>query len=205
MKKKKTKKVVNEKHYINNEEFFDAMSEWKKVVIETQEIGDKKPPVTDYIGECFLKIAERLSYRPNFINYPFREEMVGDGVENCLMYASNFDPEKSKNPFSYFTQIIYYAFLRRIQREKKQEYIKYRCFEIMDDAGVLPEDWKTSVANMKGGSSKNPYADMFKLSETDIDKFSKKTKKKTRKKRKTTTKNLDEVLQDEVSEDSTDK
>ena len=75
----------------------------------------------------------------------------------------------------------------------------------MDDAGVLPEDWKTSVANMKGGSSKNPYADMFKLSDTDIDKFTKKTKK-TKKKRKTTTKNLDEVLQDDIkSEDSTDK
>ena len=201
----KKKKKTNEKHYVDNDEFFDAMSKWKITVLDAEEVGDKKPPVTDYIGECFLKIAERLSYRPNFINYPFREEMVGDGIENCLMYCSNFDPNKSSNPFSYFTQIIYYAFLRRIQREKKQEYIKYRCFEIMDDAGVLPEDWKTSVANMKGGSSKNPYADMFKLSDTDIDKFTKKTKK-TKKKRKTTTKNLDEVLQDDIkSEDSTDK
>ena len=205
MKKKTKDNKTKDNHYIDNDDFFYAMSKWKITVLDAEEVGDKKPPVTDYIGECFLKIAERLSYRPNFINYPFREEMVGDGVENCLMYCSNFDPEKSKNPFSYFTQIIYYAFLRRIQREKKQEYIKYRCFEIMDDAGVLPEDWKTLVANMKGGSSKNPYADMFKLSETDIDNFSKKTKKKTKKKRKTTTNNLDEVLQDDIkSEDSTD-
>lgn len=113
-------------HYVNNKEFFQAMKEWKKIVIDAEEAGEPKPCVTDYIGECFLKIAEHLSYRPNFINYPYREEMVGDGIENCLMYASNFDPEKSSNPFSYFTQIIYYAFLRRIEKEKKQLYTKYK-------------------------------------------------------------------------------
>ena len=116
-------------HYVDNKQFFEEMKKWKVVVNEAEELGDPKPPVTDYIGDCFLKIAEHLSYRPNFINYPYREEMVGDGIENCLMYASNFDPEKSKNPFSYFTQIIYYAFLRRIQKEKKQLDIKTKIIE----------------------------------------------------------------------------
>ena len=92
----------------------------KKEVIEADDLGESRPPVSEYIGECFMKIAEHLSYKPNFINYEYREEMIGDGIENCLMYAHNFDPEKSKNPFSYFTQMIYYAFLRRIQKEKKQ-------------------------------------------------------------------------------------
>ena len=82
--------------------------------------GKKPPPVTNYIGECFLKIVNHLSYRPNFINYTYREEMISDGIENCLQYVHNFNPEKSDNPFAYFTQIIYYAFLRRIQKEKKQ-------------------------------------------------------------------------------------
>ena len=99
-------------HYIDNKEFYQAMIEWKKLVVEAEESDDGRPPVTEYIGKCFLDIAEHLSYRPNFINYPYKDEMVGDGIENCLMYAHNFDPEKSKNPFSYFTQIIYYAFLR---------------------------------------------------------------------------------------------
>ena len=200
---KKKKESPDANHYVNNVEFFEEMKKWKVVVNEAKECGEKIPPVTDYIGECFLKIAERLSYRPNFINYPFREEMVGDGIENCLMYCSNFDPLKSKNPFSYFTQIIYYAFLRRIQREKKQEYIKYRCFEIMDEHGVMPEDFKEQLRNSRGDSSKNPYADMFRLSETDIDKFTKKPRKKTKKKTKVNS--LDEVLQDDIkSEDSTD-
>ena len=84
----------------------------------------KKPDVTNYIGECFLKIANHLSYRPNFINYTFRDDMISDGIENCLQYMDNFNPDKSNNPFAYFTQIIYYAFIRRIQKEKKQIQIK---------------------------------------------------------------------------------
>jgi DNA-directed RNA polymerase specialized sigma24 family protein len=93
--------------------------------------------IPDYAGECFLKIAERLSHRPNFINYAFREEMVSDGIENCVMYASNFDHEKSSNPFAYFTQITYYAFLRRIEKEKKQLYIKYKT---MDEFSSLEDN-----------------------------------------------------------------
>ena len=79
-------------HYVDNEKFYQEMIEWKKVVKEAEDMGEPKPPVTEYIGTCFLEIAERLSHRPNFFNYPYREEMVGDGIENCLQYASNFDP-----------------------------------------------------------------------------------------------------------------
>jgi len=91
------------------------------------------PIVSDYMGECFYKIATHLSFRPNFINYTYREEMVGDGIENCIRYAKNFNPEKSKNPFAYFTQIIYYAFLRRIANEKKQTTIKEKIVKNTDD------------------------------------------------------------------------
>ena len=96
-----------------------------------------------------MKIAERLSHRPNFINYAFREEMVSDGIENCVMYASNFNPEKSSNPFAYFTQIIYYAFLRRIEKEKKQLYIKYKT---MDEVSMLEDhsDMGDMAAGEKG-------------------------------------------------------
>ena len=121
------------KHYIDNKKFCKSMIEWKKLVREAEECDEKRPPITDYIAESFLKIAEHLSHRPNFINYPFREDMIGDGVENCLLYAHNFDPEKSTNPFSYFTQIIYYAFLRRIEKEKKQAFIKYKCLKFYYD------------------------------------------------------------------------
>ena len=128
--KEKTKEEKKLKHYVNNEEFLDAMLKWKKLVAKAEKKGEKYPPVSDYIATCFFKIAENLSHRPNFINYPFREDMIGDGIENCLQYAHNFNPEKSENPFSYFTQIIYYAFLRRIEKEKKQAYIKYKCLEM---------------------------------------------------------------------------
>ena len=113
-------------HYVNNKEFLAAMVEYKKSCRRAKRLKQNKPPVTDYIGSCFLKIANHLSYRPNFINYTYRDDMISDGIENCLQYLDNFDPDKSNNPFAYFTQIIYYAFIRRIQKEKKQTTIKQK-------------------------------------------------------------------------------
>lgn len=117
-------------HYVDNTKFLEELSKFKKERLESKENDKVDPPIPEYIGECFLKMANRLSYRPNFINYAFREEMISDGIENCIQYMNNFDPEISKNPFAYFTQIIYYAFLRRIQKEKKQLYIKYKTMNM---------------------------------------------------------------------------
>ena len=94
-----------------------------------KEKGLEPPLISNYLGDCFLKIATHLSYKPNFVNYMFREDMIGDGIENCVQYIHNFNPEKSTNHFAYFTQIIYYAFLRRIQKEKKQLEIKTKIIE----------------------------------------------------------------------------
>ena len=112
-------------HYVDNKKFLQAMIDWRETWPDEENI----PPVTNYIGECFLKIATHLSYRPNFINYTYRDEMISDGIENCLQYVKNFNPEKSKKPFAYLTQIIYYAFLRRIAKEKKQSHIKNKMIE----------------------------------------------------------------------------
>lgn len=128
--------MSKQKHYINNEDFLKALVEYKAKRVEASEKGLPEPKIPNYIGECWMKIAEGLSHKPNFINYTYREEMISDGIENCLMYFDNFNPAKSKNPFAYFTQIIYYAFLRRIQKEKKQLYIKYKATEMV---GVLDE------------------------------------------------------------------
>ena len=127
-------------HYVNNKEFLAAMVEYKKLVNKAKREGKKDPRVPDYIGECFLKIANHLSYRPNFINYTYRDDMISDGIENCLQYLNNFNPDTSNNPFAYFTQIIYYAFIRRIQKEKKQTTIKQRMIQEAnyDDLALQP-------------------------------------------------------------------
>ena len=127
------KKAKEKPHYVDNKKFLEAMIEHRDKCERAKEKDKKKPEVTNYIGECFLKIANHLSYRPNFINYTFRDDMISDGIENCLQYMNNFNPEKSKNPFAYFTQIIYYAFIRRIQKEKKQIQIKSK---LIANAGV---------------------------------------------------------------------
>tara|TARA_Y100000004_G_scaffold116248_1_gene130656 strand:+ start:942 stop:1499 length:558 start_codon:yes stop_codon:yes gene_type:complete len=113
-------------HYVDNKKFLEEMKKYHKKVVSARNRKRRDPPISDYIGECFLKIANHLSYRPNFINYTYKEDMISDGIENCLQYVANFDPEKSNNPFAYFTQIIYYAFIRRIQKEKKQTTIKQK-------------------------------------------------------------------------------
>ena len=130
-------------HYVNNKEFLAAIVERKELLKEAEESDLPKPQVTNYLGECILKIANHLSYRPNFINYTYRDEMISDGIENSLQYIDNFDPEKSKNPFAYFTQIIYFAFIRRITKEKKQQKIKdklLRRSNIQDMIAVQAHD-----------------------------------------------------------------
>ena len=127
-----TRKRVVSEHYVNNKEFLEALVVFKAKCTAAKEAGEPRPQISNYIGECFLKIATHLSYKPNFVNYMFREDMICDGIENCVQYIENFNPEKSKNPFAYFTQIIYYAFLRRIQKEKRQLEIKNK---ILDKSG----------------------------------------------------------------------
>lgn len=118
-------------HYVDNKKLLEVMVEYRKAVTawKKKEKATGKPPIPEYVGACILLIANRLSLKPNFVNYSYREEMVSDGIENCISYIDNFNPAKSTNPFAYFTQIIYYAFLRRIQKEKKQLYIKHKSFE----------------------------------------------------------------------------
>ena len=116
-------------HYVNNKEFLAALIKYREDKEIAQIQGKPKPPIPRYIGECFLKIANHLSFKPNFVNYMFKEDMISDGIENCVQYIHNFNPEKSQNPFAYFTQIIHYAFIRRITKEKRQLEIKSKIIE----------------------------------------------------------------------------
>jgi len=162
-------------HYIDNEKFFEEMSEWKKLVIEAEATGEKRPPINNYVGKCFLDIAVHLSQKPNFTNYPYKDEMINDSIENCIMYAHNFNPEKSKNPFSYFTQIIYYAFLRRIEKEKKQNFIKFKLAEMKDD-GTMSTWYKENYFDRD--TMKDAMKEHFNLSEDDLKRMQPKKKAK---------------------------
>ena len=117
------------KNYINNPEFLEAVVAYKKLCVEAENSGDDLPQIPNYIGECIFKISTRLASRPNFSGYSYKDDMISDGLENAIQALGNFDPEKSSNPFAYFTQIIWYAFLRRIEKEKKQLYVKHKVVE----------------------------------------------------------------------------
>jgi len=164
------------KNYINNPDFLKALVDYKTACKKAKKEKREDPPIPNYIGECFMKIAENFSHKHNYINYTYRDEMVSDGVENCVMYFRNFNPAISKNPFAYFTQIIYYAFLRRIEKEKKQLYLKYKMtlqsgmldelessedtdgvkkqFELYDNIAEFIDTYETTKRNKKKEASK---------------------------------------------------
>ena len=123
------------RNHVNNADLFEALCNYKTSCREAEDAGEPKPRVPDYIGTCIYQIATRLATKPNFSGYSYKEDMISDGIENCLLYIGNFNPDKSQNPFAYFTQIIWYAFLRRIQKEKKQMYIRFKSSQAMVAAG----------------------------------------------------------------------
>ena len=136
---KRTRAKKTDRHYVDNKLFYTVMLQYRIEYDQAKANRTDPPKIPRYVGECLYKIATRLSMKPNFINYTFREEMISDGLENCITYLHNFDPEKSQNPFAYFTQIIYYAFLRRIESEKKHLYIKQKTLENFYFEGMLAE------------------------------------------------------------------
>lgn len=182
-------------HYVNNQEFLEALIQYKKDCYDAENSGEDKPVIPNYIGECLLKIATHLSYKPNFINYSYRDDMILDGVENCILYLSNFNPEKSKNPFSYFTQIIYYAFLRRIMKERKQSYVKNKMIQ------ELPMEVFDQLEGDDAFYS-NQYID-FRRSTQNFDDYIERRKQKKLEERLKRSMGLDELAIDDG--DSTDE
>jgi hypothetical protein len=138
-------------HYVNNAQFSQAVVDYVKSSRAAKEIGERPPIVTDYIASCFLKICEGLSHKANFVRYTYREEMVMDAVENCLKAIENYNIDKATrtgkpNAFAYFTQISWYAFLRRIEREKKQQDIKLRYLSESGMALLVSEEINNNEA-----------------------------------------------------------
>ena len=122
-------KQNNKVHYVDNQKFYQEILEHKRKLKEAREQGKEDPRLSNYIGECIWKMANKLSCKPCFINYSYRDEMISDAIENCILYFNDYDPNRGSNPFAYFTQVIYFAFLRRINKEEKNRYIIYKNFQ----------------------------------------------------------------------------
>ena len=182
VKKKRKKKAASDADYVSNQDLLDALVEYKKKKDDSENAGRKKPKLPDFIGECILKIASRLSYRPNFANYPYREEMVSDAVLNCITYIDNFDPAKSSSPFGYLTQICWFSFVRIINKEKREKYTQYKYAEQQNDKDF--HNWfNETYAGIDIGRR-----DFFGLTDLDMQRFDEmltpKKGKRTRKSKK---------------------
>jgi hypothetical protein len=176
----------NAEHYVNNREFSQAVVDYVTIVRKCEADGVETPKITEYIGRCFLKIAEGLSRRPNFIRYTYREEMVMDGVANCIKAIMNYNVAAatrtgSPNAFAYFTQICYYAFIRRITLEKKEQDIKLRYIEQagIDAFMTNSDDSSQFVSGYEQGfiDTLKKRIDKVKAADTKLKEFKKKKKK----------------------------
>jgi len=173
-------------HYVNNADFSQAVVDYVKTSNDAVSAGEPKPVVTDYIARCFLKISEGLSHKANFVRYTYREEMVMDAVENCLKAIENYNIDKATrtgkpNAFAYFTQISWYAFLRRIQKEKKQQDIKIKYLTESGLEQLMTEEFEENPAARQTQAFVDELRqriDFVKTKDTEIKDYSKKERKK---------------------------
>jgi len=160
-------------NYINNKEFYQLLVDYKDTCNTAHKQNKPQPRIPEEIGKCFIMIATKLASKGNFVGYTYKDEMINDALENCVIAIHSFNPEKSKNPFAYFTQIIWYAFLRRIEKEKKQTYVKYKALENIIIDNSLLEDEDATYANFDITNEKmKPIIEKF-----DSKKITKKPKK----------------------------
>lgn len=179
------------KNYVNNPEFLAAIVAYKKLCVEAEDSGDPVPQIPNYLGECVYQISTRLASKPNFSGYSYKDEMISDGLENAIQALGNFDPDKSSNPFAYFTQIIWYAFLRRIDKEKKQLYIKHKVTENSVTSG-------TAVESADDDNGMPSYIDLDNDYMNDFVKnYEKKMEDKKRQQQKRAKKGLEKFIDDE--------
>ena len=172
-------------HYVNNRDFSLAVVEYVKSVHAAKDAEKPIPKVTDYVATCFMKISEGLSHRPNFVRYTYREEMVMDGVENCLRAINNYKIETATrtgnpNAFSYFTQICFFAFIRRITKEKKQQEIKFRFIEKMgiEDFAAMGMDDAGAQQTLEYVDTLRQRIDKIRVKDDKIKEFAKAEKEK---------------------------
>lgn len=188
---------MSSRHYINNKKMYEEFCKYREIVQAAKAEGRELPRIPEYIGECFYKIATRLSTKYRFANYTYRDEMISDAIENCVMVVNGFDPNKSNNPFAYFTQVIRNAFFRRIMKEKKQQYVKYRSMQKMTiDSGLSLHQEMDDARSIE-----NSYLTMEHVNEfiKDYENYLQVTKEKSKKAKKGIEKIIEEQEEDEVS------
>lgn len=164
-----SRKAGKKVNYVDNQKFYQEIVEYHRLCAEAKLNGKPEPRLSNYIGICIKSIAERLATKPQFINYSFREEMISDGIENSFLYFKDYDPNRGNNPFAYFTQVIYYAFVRRINKEEKNRYTMYKHFQEsiihQYDIGLLVDDSENNLLPKKLYDNINDFMGRFEEKE----------------------------------------
>lgn len=169
-------------HYVNNAEFLESLKRYHE---KCKNIAEDKPipELDEHVAECIMLICTNLSHRPNFINYPYKEDMVAEAILDCLKAVGNFNPEIGTNPFAYFTQIAWFAFLRKIKKEKKQDIAKFALIKQANGTGLYTK-WLKDNGHLDPHATEDDIQKYHHLTDDDVKEIDEATKKKTKKKRK---------------------
>lgn len=181
---KKTKPV----HYVDNKKFYSEIVKHHEAVALARKENKPEPRINDYIGTCIYKIANNLALNSNFIRYSFKDEFIEDAIENCFMYFNGFDHEKYTNPFAYFTQISYNAFIRRIKKEARARYTKYKAFQQMiigSDLSLMVDSDDHQIINSSMTESMNEFIRNFEEKEKENKRIQKEKSLLNKEKKKT--------------------
>ena len=168
--------IKKKKNYVNNTQLLESMKTYRTAMDKYSVEGGREPRLSNYVGECIMLISKRLASRPNFSGYSYREEMESDAIENCVIAAKNFDPSRSSNPFAYFTQVAWNAFIRRIAKEKKQSYIKHKN---MENQSILDQIENEIAVNVDTKTFEVGREHHYEVIRSFEEKIEIKTKKKT--------------------------
>jgi hypothetical protein len=157
-------------HYVDNKAFYDAIVEHRALCKAAAAADKERPRISDYIGTCILKIAEKLASTASFSMYSFKDEMISDAIENCFLYFDDFNEKKYSNPFAYFTQVTYFAFCRRIYKEEKHRYTMYKHFQetigVTFDPEMLTDD-DNKLTHVQLYETQNQFMSNFETKERE--------------------------------------
>jgi len=148
MKRTRSNKPRTNKNYINGRTFYENLVEYQKATRAGEEVPYK---VMNYIGECIIQISNKLTKHSRFYAYTddYKQEMISDAIEKCIEKIGNFDiGHETQNPFAYFTQIAWNAFVNRAEKEMKQHYVKHKNFDMMHQIDLINENMLSHDKNV---------------------------------------------------------
>lgn len=151
-------------HYVNNKEMYEHCKVYHAACQEALAQGKEYPQIPEPIAAAILQIATRMMNNYNFINYTYKDEMAADGVLKCIVKAHRFDPNKSDNPFAFFSQIVWNEAVERIKKERHQTSVKARFIR-----NKMSDEFISHAGDIEDPDASNAFVEFLRDNDVLVD------------------------------------